>query len=367
MYTLLIFYALLAVGFSFLCSIAEAVLLSVTPSFIVTLKDQGSRSAALLEKLKSNVDRPLSAILSLNTVAHTVGAAGVGAEAAEIWGGDGNAHALGWTSAFMTLAILVLSEIIPKTLGAVYWRQLAGPVALFTSWLIWVLYPLVFLSEYLTTLIAGSHREEIVTRDEVAAMAALSAEGGYINAGQSEILQNLFKLDALVAEDVMTPRTVIRAFPQSMTVQEVIDKYPRLAVSRIPIYSDSIDKITGFALKSDIYLEQANDQHDTKLEQLRREIKTIPSRTPLSELFDILLNERAHIAIVIDRYGGTDGLVTLEDVIETLLGLEIVDEADKTDDMQRFARKQWEKRAAAMGLTDGENESQPSVKDEEKS
>ena len=216
--------------------------------------------------------------------------------------------------------------------------------------MIWVLFPLVLLSEHLTTLIAGSNREESITRDEVVAMAALSAQGGHIDAGESRILANLFKFQELVAEDVMTPRTVIRAFPQTMTVQKVLDQHPNLSVSRIPVYGKSIDEITGFVLKSDIYLTQAKDEFDTTLETLHRGIKTVPADTSLSELFDVLLNEQAHIAIVADQYGGTDGLVTLEDVIETLLGMEIVDEADKTEDMQHLARKQWQKRAAAIGL-----------------
>lgn len=351
MYFFLILYALLAVGFSFFCSVAEAVLLSVTPSYIASLKEKGKQSAALLERLKSNVDRPLAAILTLNTVAHTVGAAGVGAEAAKIWGVEhSGGHAVGWASAVMTLVILVFSEIIPKTIGAVYWRGLAVPIAVMVDWMIKVLYPLVILSEKLTQLIGGGERHGVVTRSEVAAMAAISAQGGYLEESESRIVANLFNLRKLVAENVMTPRTVIRAFPEAMTVREVIEQFPAVSVSRIPVYGQSIDDIKGFVLKADIFLAQAKDRHETALKELRRDIPTVAANTPLLELFDRLLNQRAHIAIVVDEYGGTDGLVTLEDVIETLLGMEIVDEADRTEDMQRLARKQWEKRAAAMGL-----------------
>ncbi len=351
MYSLLIFYAFVAVGFSFLCSVAEAVLLSVTPSFVATLKEKGKPYAALLEQLKSNMDRPLAAILTLNTVAHTVGAAGVGAQAAQIWGMENSGgHAVGWASAVMTLVILVFSEIIPKTIGAVYWRSLAGPIAYFVKGLIWILYPLVILSEKLTQLIGGGERHNVVTRAEVAAMAVISAEGGQLDDSESRILANLFKLQKLVAEDVMTPRTVILAFPQSMTVDEVVQQHSTLSVSRIPIFGTDIDDIAGFVLKADIFLALANDQHQTTLKDLRREIITVSAKTPLLRLFDLLLNQRAPLAIVVDPYGGTDGLVTLEDVIETLLGMEIVDEADKIDDMQRLARKQWEKRAESIGL-----------------
>lgn len=351
MYTLLILYALTAVGFSFFCSVAEAVLLSVTPSFIATLKEKKNSTAALLEKLKANVDRPLAAILTLNTVAHTVGAAGVGAEAAKIWHTEhSGGHAVGWASAVMTLVILVVSEIIPKTIGAVYWRSLAAPIAILVNWMIYLLYPFILLSEKLTQLIGGDSRHGVITRDEVAAMATISAEKGQIQASESRILANLFRFQSLIAEDVMTPRTVIRAFPETMTVSEVLEQHPTLSVSRIPIFQKDIDSITGFVLKADILLAKANGKNETRLDSLKRDIKKVAATTPLSELFDLLLNQRAHIAIVLDQYGGTDGLVTLEDVIETLLGMEIVDEADKTDDMQKLARMQWEKRASSMGL-----------------
>lgn len=351
MYSILILYAFLAVGFSFFCSVAEAVLLSVTPSFIASLKEKGKASAQLLERLKANVDRPLAAILTLNTVAHTVGAAGVGAEAAKIWSMEhSGGHAVGWASAVMTLVILVFSEIIPKTIGAVYWRTLAVPIGISLVWLIKLLYPLVLLSEKLTQLIGGHREHGVVTRSEVAAMAAISAQGGYIDERESKIVANLFRFKELVAEDVMTPRTVILSFPEAMTVNEVVEQYPNISVSRIPIYEESIDDVTGFVLKADIFLALAKDQKQTQLQQLKREIVSIPAQTPLLELFDLLLKQRAHIAILVDDYGGTDGLVTLEDVIETLLGMEIVDEMDRTENMQNLARKQWEKRAIAMGL-----------------
>lgn len=366
MYSILILYALVAVGFSFFCSVAEAVLLSVSPSFIASLKEKGKPSANLLERLKSNVDRPLAAILTLNTVAHTVGAAGVGAEAAKIWGMEhSGGHAVGWASAVMTLVILVFSEIIPKTIGAVYWRSLAVPIAIMVNWMIKILYPLVILSEKLTQLIGGGERHGVVTRSEVAAMAAISAQGGYLEESESRIVANLFNLRDLVAENVMTPRTVIRAFPESMTVQQVVEQQPTIAVSRIPVYGRDIDDITGFVLKSDIFLALAKDQHETQLKDIRREIAAVPANTPLLELFDKLLNQRAHISIVVDEYGGTDGLVTLEDVIETLLGMEIVDEADRTENMQRLARKQWEKRATAIGIDLSQPVQHPAGKQEE--
>ncbi len=341
----LVFFALVAIGFSFFCSIAEAVLLSVSPSYIATLSEKRPRAARSLEALKANIDRPLAAILSLNTIAHTVGAAGVGAQAAGIWGHQ----AVGWASAAMTLLILVLSEIIPKTVGAVYWRSLAPWIARLVRWLIWLLLPLVWMSELLTRLIA--HKEHVVvTREEVVAMAELSVEGGQLAQGESRILKNLFRLRSLTAEDVMTPRTVILAFSQDRMVGDVLAERSELPVSRIPIYDGRLDHITGFVLKADILLQQAQDKPSTKLLDLKRPLKRVPVTATLSQVFDELLNDRQHIALVVDEYGGTDGLVTLEDVLETLLGAEIVDEADAVADLRHHARRQWARRAEALGL-----------------
>lgn len=350
--SLLALYAFVAIGFSFLCSIAEAVLLSVTPSYIATLKTKGKGSAALLAKLKENIDRPLAAILSLNTIAHTVGATGVGAEAAGIWGSS----VVGIVSAIMTLAILILSEIIPKTIGAVYWRMLAPWVARFVQGLIYLLYPLVWLSDQLTKLISGGAEQHVITRDEVAAMAKLSAAGGELDMDETRILENLFLLDQLTARDIMTPRTVMIAFPERMTVGEVVQQAPDLPVSRVPLYKDSVDELSGLVLKTDILLEQANDKPDTPLSELRRDVRTIRDDASLKRLLTVLLNNREHLAVVVDEYGGTDGLVTLEDLMETLLGVEIVDESDESADMQGVARKQWEKRVSSLGLKTHEAE-----------
>lgn len=351
-YGLLVLYALIALGFSFFCSIAEAVLLSVSPSYIATLQDARPRAAERLRQMKANVDRPLAAILSLNTIAHTVGAAGVGAEAARIWGSS----AVGYASAAMTLLILVLSEIIPKTIGAVYWRQLAPITAQSLKVLIWLLIPLVWLSEMLTKIIAGGRKPEVVTREELAATAAMSSETGELEADEHRILTNLLRLRSLRVKDIMTPRTVIFAFSQNKTVGEVLAEHPSLPVSRIPVFERSIDNATGFVLKTDLLLAQANNQPETKLTDLLRPLKTISPTASLTDAMELLLNQREHIAIVVDEYGGTDGLVTMEDLIETLLGIEIVDEADKHEDMQRVARRKWKARMEAVGLDTGDED-----------
>lgn len=343
---LLVAYALIALGFSFLCSIVEAVLLSITPSYIATLAEERPRRAASLEKLKADIDRPLAAILSLNTIAHTVGAVGVGAEASAIWGSTG----IGVASAIMTVLILILSEIIPKTIGATYWRGLAPSVAPILTFLVKAFLPLVWISEIITRLIGRGERNDVVTPQEVAAMAGLSAESGEMPAEQTRVVKNLIALDSLTVKDIMTPRTVIIAFPQEMTVTQLLDDHPNLPVSRLPIYDGSIDKVTGFVLKSDVLLAQAQDKHDTTLKELRRNIRAIPANASLSEMFAFVLREQEHLALVIDEYGGTDGLVTAEDMIETLLGIEIVDEADVAEDMQRLARRQWQHRAKTLGI-----------------
>lgn len=346
---LLAFYALIALGFSFLCSIAEAVLLSVTPSYIATLEEQGERSGQLLKQAKANIDRPLAAILSLNTIAHTVGAVGVGAEAASLWGSVG----IGVASAVMTLAILIASEIIPKTIGATYWRVLAPATANVLLILIRVLAPLVWLSEYITRAISGERQAEVVTREEVAAMAGLSSESGEMPDDETRVVRNMVALKSKTANDIMTPRTVMIAFPQELTVTELLDAHPNLPVSRLPIYDGSIDKITGFVLKSDVLVAQGQDRHSTRLEELRRDLTAVPASTSLSDLFRMLLREHQHLALVVDEFGGTDGLVSGEDLIETILGVEIVDEADVADDMQRLARQQWAHRAKSLQVKKG--------------
>ena len=348
-YGLLALYAIIALGLSFLCSIAEAVLLSVTPSYIATLEERGERSGSFLKQAKANIDRPLAAILSLNTIAHTVGAIGVGAQAGSLWGSVG----AGVASAVMTLAILVASEIIPKTIGARYWRALAPATANVLPFFITVLAPLVWLSEYITRAIGGEGEAGIVTREEVAAMAGLSSESGEMPDEETRVVKNMVALESKTAQDIMTPRTVMIAFPQELTVAKLLDANPNLPVSRLPIYDGSIDKVTGFVLKSDVLTAQAQDRHDTRLEDLRRDLTAVPASTSLSDLFRTLLREQQHLVLVVDEFGGTDGLVSGEDLIETILGVEIVDEADVADDMQRLARQQWAHRAKSLHVEKG--------------
>lgn len=351
---LLVAYVLLALIFSFLCSIAEAVLLSITPSYIASLAEKRPRRAALLRELKQdNIDRSLAAILTLNTIAHTVGAIGSGSKATAVFGSAW----FGVFSAVMTLLILFFSEIIPKTLGAVYWRQLAGLTALFVRGLIFALYPLILVSERLTRLVAHGEDVHLFSRDEYVAMASVGEESGHLREQESRIIRNLFRLESLKAKDIMTPRTVIVALPEDATVNAVVDAQPHRPFSRLPLYKQDIDNITGFILKDDLLLAKAQGRGEVKLSTLRRDLQAVSGDMPLSDLLEFLLDRRQHLALVVSEYGGTRGLVSLEDVVETLLGMEIVDEMDKVEDMQALARQQWSKRAKALGLNTQEGES----------
>ncbi len=343
--TLLLLYMTLALGVSFLCSVLEAVLLSVNASYIAALRREGRGAGERLQRLKTNIDRPLAAILSLNTIAHTVGAAGVGAQAAALF----DDRAVGIASAVMTVLILIVSEIIPKTLGAAYWRQLAPVVARILGPLILLMWPLVQLSNLISRLIG--HKGVIpVSREEVSAMAELGAEQGVIAAGESRILRNVFQFESLSVEHIMTPRTVLFALPEDATVVAVIQQHEKSAFSRIPLYRESLDDVTGYVLRDDILLRAAQDEAGLPLSELRRDIKVVPQTMHLPQLFEQMLEERVHIALAVDTFGGTAGVVTVEDVLETLIGMEIVDEADHVADMQELARRHWEQRARKRGL-----------------
>jgi len=348
---LLIVFVLLALIFSFVCSVAEAVLLSITPSYIESLREEQPKRAALLKRLRhERIDQSLAAILTLNTIAHTVGAIVAGAKATVVFGSVW----IGLFSAVMTLMILFFSEIIPKTMGAVYWTKFVGATALFVRGLIISLYPIVWVAEGLTRLIARGKVTHVFSRDEFITMADIGMQAGDINEHESRIIRNLFRFGSLRVTDIMTPRVVISAFPQDMTVAKaLLYSENQTPFSRLPVYVTDIDKITGFVLKNDILMFKSQGQGDVKLDALKRDIRVVPESMPLSMLLEFLLDNRQHIAIVIDEYGGTSGLVTLEDVLETLLGMEIQDEMDDVEDMRVLARQQWEKRAKALGINVG--------------
>ena len=344
---LLLTFVVLALLFSFMCSVTEAVLLSITPAFIGGLEASDPKRAALLQKLKGeNIDRSLAAILTVNTIAHTVGAIGAGAKATVVFGSAW----FGVFSAVMTLLILFLSEILPKTLGAVYWRSLTGVTAMYVNFLVKSMYPLILISEKFTKLIARGQTVHVFSRDEFIAMANIGQEAGHINDRESRIIRNLFRFGSLRAQDIMTPRTVMVALPEKMTISGALQVKMSTPFSRIPVYGGDLDAVSGFVLREDLLTAQTQGTGDRPLTELRRDIQAVAGAMPLSTLLELLLDKRHHIAIVIGEYGETKGVVTLEDVVETLLGIEIVDEGDKVDDMQNLARQLWVKRAKALGL-----------------
>lgn len=343
---LLGFYLLLALGVSFLCSILEAVLLSISPSYIAALEQEGSPAGARLKDLKADIDRPLSAILSLNTVAHTVGAAGVGAQAQTVFGET-------WitvVSAVLTFLILVFSEIIPKTLGATYWRRLGPAVSKVLPPLIVSMYPLVLLSQALAKLLSKEEEEPTVSRAEFSALADIVAAEGVFDENEALVLKNLLRFGALRASDIMTPRTVLTAFDEDTTVADFVNDEVNLQFSRVLVHSGELDDVTGYVLKHNALLEVAQGNSETPLGEMKREILVLPVFTRVADVLERLLQTQEHLALLVDEYGGTAGVVTLEDVVETLLGLEIVDEVDRVEDMQALARRQWTQRANRLGL-----------------
>lgn len=344
---LLIFFLMLALGVSFFCSISEAVILSVRPSYIAALRRNNKKGAKTLKRLHDNLDRPLAAILTANTIAHTVGAAGVGAQATVVFG---SAY-LGITSAVLTFLILVFSEIIPKTLGATYWRSLAPIFAVVISGLTLVLFPFVWLSERLTRLLSRTGASAYTfTRDEMAAMAEIGAEEGMLEVKEQKIVTNLLRLNQLSVRDIMTPRTVVLTVPETMCVKDFFRDHGLKPFSRIPIHSGHPDNVSGYVLRIDLLVAQAKDQFDQTLSEFRRDFLVFTDMLTASTVFDRLLHEKSHIALVVDEYGAVQGIVTLEDVVETLIGLEITDELDTTEDMQALARRRWKERMEAIGV-----------------
>jgi len=348
---LLLTYIFIALGFSFLCSIAEAVLLSVTTPYIALLESQNKPSAVKLRQLKDDINKPLAAILTLNTIAHTVGAAGAGSQATKIFG---SAY-LGIASAILTLLILVFSEIIPKTLGAHYWRQLAPLTAHALKMLILALYPFVILTKLLTRSLTEGPTLRGVNRKELMALAEISSQEGALADNESLIMQNLLRLRETPAQAAMTPRTVVFSISQNLSVGDYFTRYESKPFSRIPIYHGDVENITGFVLRSDLILAKARNQSDRNVSDFARDIPKLFSQVDLSKTFDRFLKERVHIMLVIDEYGGFSGILTLEDVLETLLGLEIVDEFDDTEDMQTLARELWKRRSQKLVIDISEN------------
>lgn len=346
---LLITYALLALVFSFICSLVEASFLSYSPTFLKVKEGDGKQWAREIIDLKQDVDRPLTALLTVNTIAHTVGAIMVGVEAEKIYGGG---TAVGVVSAIMTLAILVISEIIPKTIGATYWQSLGN----FTSKTLQIfIFPMkytgiLWLLLLTTRAIRKSAQPTSITREDFLAMTSTAQEEGVFEQSESSIIRNLLLFRSVLTKDVMTPFSVVVIEDETISVEEFHDKHPDLKFSRIPLYRDRTNNITGLVLKDDVLESLIDEDGNQTLASLRREVQLVNAETPIPELFNELLAKRNHLAIVVDDYGNILGVVTIEDIIETLLGIEIMDEGDMVEDMQILARKNWEKRARRLGI-----------------
>ena len=333
---LLIFYITLALGVSFLCSILEAVVLSTPQTYVNILQNEGKRTAGMWAHLKDDDSvRPLTAILTLNTIAHTMGAAGVGSQVQQIWG----VEVLTAASAILTLAVLFLSEIIPKTLGAAYWKRLSTPSAYLLTWMTKSLFFLIGPIQLIKTILPAS-KNSMVTRDDVAAMADLGEIEVALEEAEETIIHNLLGLRDVMITDEMTPRTVVSAFDMNQTIKQVLDENTILRFSRIPVYEENIDHVRGLVIRSEILMAASRDEWDLRLKDIMKPILKLEQGGTIEQALDVFLSNRQQFALVKDEFGGTSGILTMEDVMETLLGKEIVDELDEVEDMRKLARDQ---------------------------
>lgn len=331
---LILLYLLGALALSFLCSILEAVLLSTPMSFISMKENEGNKTATLMKRYKNNVDRPVGAILSLNTIAHTIGSAGVGAESIKIFGEE----YFGLISAILTLLILVLSEIIPKTIGASYWRSLAMTSTKIIRVLIFITYPLVLLSEVITKIFTPKNHQVSVSREEVSAMVDVGTTEGIFRESESKIIKSCIHLAGVKAREIMTPSIVVETANTSLTIKEFYDQQT-WNFSRIPVYDTNKDYIVGYVLKDMVLKALSDDKFDTKLSDMIRPILSFNEDDSVYQIWEKMLEKREHISIIVDEYGCLRGVVSMEDIIETMTGVEIVDEDDVAVDMQAFAKE----------------------------
>ena len=338
---LLLTYFFIAVGVSFLCSILEAVLLSITPSYIGALKEQNKKSGILLEKLKKDIDKSIGAILTLNTFAHTLGAAGVGAEAARMFGEE----YMFYISAILTILILVFSEIIPKTIGAYYWKELSSFSARIIQGLVFITYPLLVIMKAITNIITSKKdKNEDITKEEIEATLAMGGEAGILKQKDTHMIENILDLDEIKVKDIHTPRSVMFAIQKDVLLDSfsqkttpVIDFEKLKEYSRIPIYDENIDDIVGVVLSKEYFYQYINN--DSLDQKAIKPVFKIHENIPVSKLLDMFLSKKEHMFIVVDNYDQTEGIVTLEDALETLLGREIIDELDNNIDMREVAKR----------------------------
>ncbi len=317
--------------------------MSTPISYITMREEEGYKPASLMKAYKQDTSRPIAAILSLNTIANTIGAAGVGRQATLLFG----ATWFGLVSALTTLLILIFAEIIPKTIGTSHWKALMGFAAKAIRTLIVILFPLVWCVEGLQKLITPKTSETSISREEVGAMADVAEESGELDEDENEIIQNIINIDEMTAGAAMTPRVVAAIAPESMSIKAFYKDRRFFHHSRIPLYADNDEYITGYILRMEALQLMAEDKFDAKLRDIRRDVESFPEDTPIVDVWNGMLEKKEQIAIIINEYGSFQGILTMEDVIETILGDEIVDERDVVVDMQQLARDKWMKQAAA--------------------
>ena len=328
----------IAIALSALCSMLEATLLSTPLSYVTGLEEQGVKGAQRLKRLKQNPDRPISAILCLNTIANTVGASIVGSLVYEVYGDA----LVGIFSTIFTFAILIFSEIIPKTIGANYWRSLAIPASAIINMMIFISFPLVWILEKLQRIISSKSNQVSVSREDISAMVSVATEEDVIETEEKKMIQNLLQLHEITAHEIMTPSTVVEMAEGQMTIKEFYDS--ELTHSRILVYDEDNDEyVIGYVLRQTVLEEMAEDKFSTTIREISRPILTFPENEPVGNIWEKFLEKKEHISVIIDEYGTFRGIVTMEDVIETMLGQEIVDETDEVVDMQEYAKEQWEK------------------------
>jgi len=337
---LLFIYLFLALTVSFLCSITEAVLFSSPLSYLKIAKESGKKSAIIMTKLKQNVEKPLSAILSLNTIAHTVGAAGVGAQSIGVFGDI----YFGLVSAILTVLILIFTEIIPKSIGARFWKELIGFTSRSIQVMIVITYPIVVVSAYITKKFSKNKTEKTTSREEISALANIGTEEGVLEEKENRILQNLIQLKRIKISEIMTPRSVVSVADENNMLDNFLQNKDYQRFSRIPIFSEKEGNITGYVFRPTVFEKSKKDLNKLKLKDIKREIAIVSETMPVFNVWEILLEKKEHIALIVDEYGEMDGIVTMEDIIETLLGIEIVDEKDTVADMQQYARERWKMR-----------------------
>jgi len=343
----ILFYISIAIGLSFLCSMLEAILLTASPAHIELMMNKGQRAGFLMHGHKDNLEITISAILTLNTFAHTIGAAGAGAEAVAVFGDA----LFGVISFVLTMILLIFSEILPKTIGANYWKQLLPAAAYILRAMVWVMYPLLVVLDRFAKLFSNQDEEPTVSRSELEVLANIGHAEGEIDESENRVMKNLLRLNDLQVSDAMTPRTVMFALPSTMTVGEVAVKHRILPYSRIPIYAEKLDEIDGFALRTDILTRLADDNDSVTLAELKRPLLSIPESLPMDKALDVLIKQGQHILLIFDEYGGTAGIITFEDVFEQLLGAEIMDETDDVRDTRAEAAVRARRRMVEMGVT----------------